>query len=223
MSHPLYHARSSARRFGGKAEDYQDIHNWFDASKAHIADARHRALRHHAQGIFWAEEVFGLSVTNSAGREIPVRLVAEQHVLEDFGGRISTLQDWFSHFTLEGWMAKSVSPLPTLLEAHAPLPPLPSQMRPATLEEVEQVRRRLRGDLHLSTLKAFALSAYGPQAACLIRLEREEPAVLDAVGQRLMCLDEKHRLSSYLTLPEAVEAHWNVISPSNSRTLYLED
>ena len=37
-----------------------------------------------------------------------------------------------------------------------------------------------------------------------------------------MCIDQT-RQGSYLTLPEAVEAYWNVISPSNSRTLYLED
>lgn len=75
MSHPLYHARSSARRFGGQPADYQAIHNWFDASKAYVADASHRALRHHAQGIFWAEEVFGVSVRNSAEHDIRVRLI----------------------------------------------------------------------------------------------------------------------------------------------------
>ncbi len=34
MAHPIKHAESSARRFGGKAEDYLAIHNWFDESKA---------------------------------------------------------------------------------------------------------------------------------------------------------------------------------------------
>ena len=28
MAHPLKHAESSARRFGGKAEDYLGMHNW---------------------------------------------------------------------------------------------------------------------------------------------------------------------------------------------------
>ncbi|WP_420889987.1 DUF6915 family protein [Deinococcus psychrotolerans] len=37
MSHAIYHAQSSARRFGGAAEDYVAIHEWFDASKALIA------------------------------------------------------------------------------------------------------------------------------------------------------------------------------------------
>jgi len=48
MAHPFKHAESSARKFGGKAEDYLPIHNWFDESKAFIADFRHRSLRHHA-------------------------------------------------------------------------------------------------------------------------------------------------------------------------------
>ena len=54
MAHPLKHAQSSARKFGGRAEDYLPIHNWFDESKAFLGDFRHRALRHHAEGIFLA-------------------------------------------------------------------------------------------------------------------------------------------------------------------------
>lgn len=55
MSHPYHHALSSAKRFGGVPEDYLAIHSWFDASKELMCDPRHRALRHHAQGIFEAE------------------------------------------------------------------------------------------------------------------------------------------------------------------------
>src|SRR4051812_40901280 len=49
MAHPYHHALSSARRFGGTAEDYLPVHSWFDESKLIIADYRHRALRHHAR------------------------------------------------------------------------------------------------------------------------------------------------------------------------------
>jgi hypothetical protein len=38
MAYPLKHAESSARKFGGKAEDYPPIHNWFDESKAFFSD-----------------------------------------------------------------------------------------------------------------------------------------------------------------------------------------
>jgi len=52
MAHSYHHAVSSARKWGGAAEDYLAIHTWFDRSKEIVADFRHRALRHHAEGIF---------------------------------------------------------------------------------------------------------------------------------------------------------------------------
>ncbi|HEV2221822.1 MAG TPA: hypothetical protein VGR84_02360 [Candidatus Acidoferrales bacterium] len=103
MAHPLKHAQSSTKRFGGKPEDYLPIHKWFDESKAFLADFRHRALRHHAEGIFLCEEIFGLSITNSEGKEIPVRYIGEQHVNEDLG-RIPTVQDWLTQIKPERWM-----------------------------------------------------------------------------------------------------------------------
>ncbi len=72
MAHPLKHAQSSARKFGGSAEDYLPIHNWLDESKAFLGDFRHRALRHHAEGIFLAEKLFGVAIVNSDGKQVPV-------------------------------------------------------------------------------------------------------------------------------------------------------
>ncbi len=105
MAHPYHHALSSAKKWGGQAEDYLPIHTWFDASKAFLADFRHRALRHHAEGIFWAEEVFGVTIINSDGKVVPVRFIGEQHVKEDLGW-IPTLQDWFKHIRVQPWMAR---------------------------------------------------------------------------------------------------------------------
>ena len=103
MSHPYHHAVSSAKKWGGCAEDYQKIHDWFDQSKSFYADWRHRALRHHAEGIFMCESIFGVTLTNSLGQEIPVRLIGEQHVREDLG-RIPSVQDWLSNITSVPWM-----------------------------------------------------------------------------------------------------------------------
>jgi hypothetical protein len=102
---PLLHAKISAHKFGGKPEEYIDIHNWFDQTKAHIPDATHRNVLHNAFGIFLCEQVFGeiirLSdnsykrmpyITLSTGKQISVRDIAEQHVLDDLG-TIPTLQD----------------------------------------------------------------------------------------------------------------------------------
>jgi hypothetical protein len=106
MAHPYHHALSSVRRWGGKAEDYQPIHDWFDESKAYLPDFRHRALRHHAEGIFLSERVFGTTITNSDGRVVPVRWVGEQHVKEDLG-RIPTACDWLRAIKPEPWMMRA--------------------------------------------------------------------------------------------------------------------
>lgn len=112
MTHPLHHAESSARKWGGVASDYQAIHEWFDATKETFADFRHRALRHHSQGIFEAERVFGVYITNSAGRKVPVRYIGEQHVKEDCGGRIPTVSDWFRNIKREVWMSRGYEMTP---------------------------------------------------------------------------------------------------------------
>ena len=106
MTHPINHARLSAKIFGGKPEDYVAIHDWFDATKETFADFRHRALRHHSQGIFEAERVFGATIVNSDGKDVPVRYIGEQHVKEDCGGRIPTVADWFRNIRAEAWMSR---------------------------------------------------------------------------------------------------------------------
>jgi hypothetical protein len=102
--HPNHHALTTVKKWGGKVEDYTAIHDWFDATKEVFADARHRALRHHSQGIFECERVFGHMIVNSDGREVPVRYIGEQHVKEDCGGYIPTVKDWFENITIKSWM-----------------------------------------------------------------------------------------------------------------------
>ena len=105
MADVWHHAVSSARQFGGQADDYLPIHAWFDETKRLLADFRHRALRHHAEGIAQAVDRFGPVVRNSEGRAIPVRWIGEQHVKEDFGGRIPTAVDWLERIQPARWMA----------------------------------------------------------------------------------------------------------------------
>lgn len=105
MSHPYHHSISSAKKYGGKWEDYIQIHNWFDETKAHYPDMRHRALRHHAEGIFWCEQIFGVVITNSDGKNVPVRFIGEQHVKEDIGF-IPTIKDYLDNMNTVGWMYK---------------------------------------------------------------------------------------------------------------------
>ena len=103
MAHPYHHAVSSAKKYGGEPSEYLKLHEWLDSSKAHMADFRHRALRHHSEGIFMLEEIFGATITLSTGRVVPVRFIGEQHVLEDLG-RIPTVADWLGKIQPESWM-----------------------------------------------------------------------------------------------------------------------
>lgn len=105
MSHPYHHAISSAKKHGGIYEDYIKIHSWFDETKAHFPDMRHRALRHHSEGIFWCEDVFGYTIINSDGKRVPVRSIAEQHIIEDIGF-IPTIADYLKEMNQAGWMYK---------------------------------------------------------------------------------------------------------------------
>lgn len=117
MAHPLHHSQSSVKRWGGKVEDYLPIHEFMDSSKQVVADWRHRALFHHAFGIYVVEQLFGTSLTLSTGREIPTRYVAEQHVREDLRGKIPSAADWLRAIPPQRWMAPDM-PLDAFLETN---------------------------------------------------------------------------------------------------------
>ena len=104
---PWKHSESSVNKWGGKPEDYIEIHDWFDETKQYTGDWTHRVLRHHAAGIQWAIEKFGHSIENSDGKEIPVKMIAERHVEEDCGF-VPTVADYLKP-TLENpenWMLR---------------------------------------------------------------------------------------------------------------------
>jgi len=100
------HNRSSEKgenfSLGGEIASVQII----DQSKEITADFRHRALRHHAEGIFMAETIFGPTLTLSTGRIIPTRWVGEQHVKEDLGF-IPSFADWVKAIRPEPWMGRA--------------------------------------------------------------------------------------------------------------------
>lgn len=129
MANPYHHALSSVKKWGGIIDDYMPIHEWFDATKAHHADFRHRALRHHSEGIFLMESIFGptIQLSNACpncdykgpcttcpacviqtreGKRIPTRWIGEQHVTEDLG-RIPAATEWLSALKPEPWMNRS--------------------------------------------------------------------------------------------------------------------
>ena len=97
MAHPIEHAKLSVIKFGGRIEDYIAIHQWFDETQGWVGESLHRMFRHHSEGIFEAENVFGPTLTNSDGKVVYTRYIAEQHIREDCDGYIPSAKKWLTH------------------------------------------------------------------------------------------------------------------------------
>lgn len=95
MAHPYFHSISSVHRWGGCAEDYLPLHSWFDDSKQLVCDFRHRAIRHHTEGIAFAIRVFGETITNCDGCVVSTAALGERHVTEDLG-MVPSAAAWFN-------------------------------------------------------------------------------------------------------------------------------
>jgi hypothetical protein len=97
---PHLHAIISAKKYGGTMEEYMHFHEFFDSTKAHCADGRHRLLLHNSWGIFMLAEKFGALYTNSEGKIVAVRDIGEDHVLQDLG-RIPAISEILDMFTMQ--------------------------------------------------------------------------------------------------------------------------
>jgi len=117
MSKPWIHSKNSAKKFGGEPSDYMSIHNLMDSSKGAIGDNRHRALTHNSWFIGAdgpLEKIFGPVIINSDGREVSVRDIGEQHILEDFGMKfIPTAQDYLQEMEIKNWMNNGKEGVPS--------------------------------------------------------------------------------------------------------------
>lgn len=110
-----HHALSSARKWGGKPDDYIDIHEFIDSSKKIIGDVRHRSLYHHTEGVWLCQRIFGRTI-QIGHKQVPVRLIAERHILEDLGW-LPSPADYIGGMPIQRWMggAKTKTvPLSTL-------------------------------------------------------------------------------------------------------------
>ena len=101
---PYLHGRIHAKKYGGTTEDYADIDDFIDSSKAAVPDVRHRAILHSASGSFIVEQMFGRTRVNSAGKEYSPRDVAEDHILQDLGF-IPTMEQYLNNMTVQPWMS----------------------------------------------------------------------------------------------------------------------
>jgi len=106
MANAFIHSKNSVRKFGGHVEDYMEIHMKMDCTKTLIPDNRHRCISHN---MFWVNEVmvpiFGYTIKNSDGKDVSVKDICEQHILEDYGMKfIPTPQDFIEHMEIKDWM-----------------------------------------------------------------------------------------------------------------------
>ena len=124
MSKPWIHSLSSVRRWGGLPTDYLPIHNFMDSSKGAIADNRHRVFFHNSFAIQPGgvlELIFGVTIKNSDGRDVCVRDIGEQHILEDFRQKfIPTPQDYLTCMQMQPWMNNAVAGMPDSCKGIAP-------------------------------------------------------------------------------------------------------
>lgn len=112
MSHPHFHAESSARKFGGHHSDYVALHSTFDSSKAAYADTRHRAILHHLFGVALLTDLLGAHLVRASdGGVVPMTTLGEQHLHEDCGFS-PTLQDWLGERPMEPWIERGVLHVP---------------------------------------------------------------------------------------------------------------
>jgi hypothetical protein len=106
-----HHAVSASRKWGGKPEDYIEIEEFIDSSKEVLGDVRHRAIYHHTTGVWLCQRVFGRTITveKASGHgvvQVPVRLIAERHVIEDLGW-LPSPADYLKGAPIEPWMSGS--------------------------------------------------------------------------------------------------------------------
>ena len=99
-----FHAVSSAKKWGGDPELYLSVHEFIDSSKRTLGDVRHRSLYHHTEGVWLCQRIFGVTLTTEGGRKVPVRLVAERHIIEDLGW-LPSPADFIAGMPIKPWMS----------------------------------------------------------------------------------------------------------------------
>lgn len=103
-----YHAQSCAKKWGGTPEQYLPVHEFIDSSKQVIGDVRHRSLYHHTLGVWLCQRIFGvaLNIEREGGSvvRVPVRLIAERHIIEDLGW-LPSPADYIEDMPIKAWMS----------------------------------------------------------------------------------------------------------------------
>ena len=105
---------ASVEEWGGEIADYLPIHDFIDQDFGLGVLQENRRVRHHSEGIFLAESVFGSVITNRDQRVIPTRVIVELHVNKDLG-RIPSVSEILMGIKVQSWMMKVAKPSRTIL------------------------------------------------------------------------------------------------------------
>jgi hypothetical protein len=110
MANPMIHAQSSVKRFGGKVEDYLEIHELIDSPKETMNNNTSRTLTHNTWFCYKIiPKIFGYNIINSDGKRVDTIDVAMLHVAEDFRMKfVPTPQDYLKHMKVQAWMCNGV-------------------------------------------------------------------------------------------------------------------
>lgn len=113
MANPLIHSKSSVKRWGGKVEDYINIHILLDSPKECMNNNTSRALTHNTWFAYHiVPKIFGYNIVNSDGKSVDVVDIAMLHIAEDFRMKfVPTPQDYLKHLQLQPWMNNGVKEL----------------------------------------------------------------------------------------------------------------
>jgi hypothetical protein len=116
MANPEIHSKSSVKRWGGKIEDYIEIHKFLDSPKSTMNNNTSRFLTHNTWFAYEViPRVFGYNITNSAGKSVDTVDIAMLHISEDFRHKgIPTPQDYLENMVVQPWMCNGVQPLPSV-------------------------------------------------------------------------------------------------------------
>lgn len=116
MGNVMIHSKSSVKRWGGKIEDYMEIHKFLDSPKSTMNNNTSRFLTHNTWFAYEViPRVFGYNITNSDGKSVDTVDIAMLHISEDFRHKgIPTPQDYLENMVVQPWMCNGVQPLPSV-------------------------------------------------------------------------------------------------------------
>lgn len=106
---PLQHARITARRYGGRWQDWIAIHDWIDRSKMIFPSMQHRMFLHSDFGEWLTVKIHGETLKTTDETVVSTRDLFRDHQIEDLG-RVVSLAEWLREIDTVYWMRRRQPP-----------------------------------------------------------------------------------------------------------------